>query len=85
MYRVIWESSAEKGLARIDKTTASRIKNKVETYLVQDPINLGEPLLYDWKGHYRYRCFDDYRVIYKVKEQELIILVVKVGHRKEVY
>jgi mRNA interferase RelE/StbE len=84
MYKVIWKDQAEKGLAKIDKTIARKIKKKVETYLIQDPINLGEKMLYDYQGFYRCR-FDDYRIIYEVKKQELIILVVKVGHRKEVY
>jgi mRNA interferase RelE/StbE len=84
MYKVIWESSSEKGLTKIDKKLARKIKNKVETYLAQDPINRGEPLDYDYKGYYRYR-FSDYRVIYQVKETELLVIVVKVGHRKEIY
>ena len=56
----------------------------MENYLVKDPINRGERLLYDYKGFYRYR-FGDYRVIYEIKAQELIISVVKVAHRREVY
>ena len=84
MYKVVWESSAKKDLTKLDKKLAYKIKNKVETYLVQAPISLGKPLIYEYKGFYRYR-FSDYRVIYEIKEKELIILVVKVGHRKEVY
>jgi len=63
---------------------AQKIKKKVETYLAEDPINRGEPLDYEYKGYYRYR-FSDYRIIYQVQATELLILVVKVGHRKEVY
>ncbi|CAH1770556.1 4395_t:CDS:2, partial [Entrophospora sp. SA101] len=74
----------KKKLAKIDRTMAEKIVDKVENYLVQDPINLGERLLYDYKKLYRYRC-GDYRVIYEVKNLELIISIVKIGHRKEVY
>ena len=84
MYKVIWKNTALKQLAKIDKKIADKLTNKVENYLVKDPINRGERLLYDYKGLYRYR-FGDYRVIYEIKSQELIISVVKVAHRREVY
>jgi mRNA-degrading endonuclease RelE of RelBE toxin-antitoxin system len=47
MYKVIWEADAKKGLKKIDFTIARRIKAKVETYLVQDPIKLGKPLKHE--------------------------------------
>jgi len=84
VYKVIWKNTALKQLAKIDKKIADKLTNKVENYLVKDPINRGERLLYDYKGFYRYR-FGDYRVIYEIKAQELIISVVKVAHRREVY
>jgi len=85
MYKVVWKIEAEQGLEKIDFTIARRIKAKVENYLAQDPIKLGKLLKHEWQVYYRYRCYDKYRVIYEVREQELIILVVEVGHRKEVY
>ena len=84
MYKVVWKNTALKQLAKIDKKIADKLTDKVENYLVKDPINRGERLLYDYKGFYRYR-FGDYRVIYEIKAQELIISVVKVAHRREVY
>ena len=84
MYKVVWKNTALKQLAKIDKKLADKLTNKVENYLVKDPINRGERLLYDYQGFYRYR-FGDYRVIYEIKAQELIISVVKVAHRREVY
>ena len=84
MYKVIWKEKASKQLAKLDRVMAKKIKDKVKNYLAQDPINRGEPLDYEYQGLYRYR-FSDYRVIYEIKENELVILVVKVGHRKEVY
>jgi len=85
MYKVVWKTEAEQGLEKIDFTIARRIKEKVETYLAQDPIKLGKPLKHEWQGHYRYRCYDNYRVIYQVKNEEILIIVVRVDHRKEIY
>ena len=84
MYKVIWKDRASKQLTKIDRVMAKKIKDKVKEYRAQDPINRGEPLFHNYQGLYRYR-FSDYRVVYEVKEKELIILVVKVGHRKEIY
>jgi len=84
MYKVIWESSAEENLRKIDRTIARKIKDKVENYLVKNPQQLGEPLTGQYRGFYRYK-FSDYRVIYEMKENELLIVVIKIGHRREVY
>jgi mRNA-degrading endonuclease RelE of RelBE toxin-antitoxin system len=37
MYKVIWGSSAEEDLRKIDRTTARKIRDKVEKYLTKDP------------------------------------------------
>ena len=84
MYRVIWKDKAEENLAKIDRSMAKKIFDKVENYLAKDPINRGEPLTHEYKGFYRYR-FSDYRIIYEVKQSELLMVVIKVGHRREVY
>jgi mRNA-degrading endonuclease RelE of RelBE toxin-antitoxin system len=47
MYKVVWKTEAEQGLEKIDFTIARRIKEKVETYLAQDPIKLGKPLKHE--------------------------------------
>ena len=84
MYKVVWKEETEKDLAKIDHSAVKRIADKVENYLVKDPLNIGERLLYEWKGFYRCKV-GDYRVIYEIKGQTLEILVVKVGHRRYVY
>lgn len=84
MFRVVWEVKAEASLQKLDFSTARKIKFRVETYLIKNPLKLGKPLKNEWRGHYRYR-YGDYRVIYQIKNQELIILIVEVDHRKQVY
>jgi mRNA interferase RelE/StbE len=84
MYTVVWEKSALSDLKKLDKTKAKNIVNKVEHYLSQDPENLGKPLSSKFSGLYRYRL-GDYRVIYELYKKEVKIMVVKVGHRREIY
>lgn len=83
-YSVRWDTEALKDLAVLGKTEAIRIVKKVESHLVKDPLALGKPLTGNFSGLYRYRI-GDYRVIYQVVHHELIIDVVTVGHRKDVY
>ena len=84
MYKVFWTEKARKGLKKLDFSIRDKLVIKVESYLIQDPQKLGKPLFFQYKGSYRYR-FGDFRIIYQVKESELLILVLEAGHRKEVY
>ena len=84
MYKVFWLRKAEKDLDDIDKSTALKIFNKIENYLSINPKELGKKLNAEYKGLYRYR-YGDYRIVYELNDDQLIILIVKVGHRREVY
>jgi len=50
MYKVIWESSVEKDLAKIDRIKAKKIKDRVENFLAKNPTEYGKPLTGDLKG-----------------------------------
>ena len=84
MYKVEWEDKAKEDLAKLDRVIAKKITKKVENYLAKDPIKRGKPLVGNLKGSYRYR-FSDYRVIYQIKQLKLIITIVEVGNRREIY
>ena len=84
MYKVSWSKRARESLKKIDAVIAQKIVDKVENYLAKDPVNLGEPLLYAYKGLYSYR-FSSYRIIYQIKQTELLIMILEVGHRREIY
>jgi len=84
VYKVVYLDSVEKDLQRIDKSLVKKILSKIEKYLAKDPKNLGKPLKGEFEGYWRFR-FGDYRVIYKVAEKEILILVLRIGHRKSVY
>lgn len=84
MYKVLWDTQSLDDLKKLDITDAKKIIDKVESYLSCNPKALGKPLSAEYKGLYRYR-YRDYRIIYQLIEQEITIIIVKVGHRKEVY
>lgn len=77
-----WERRAFKELSRIPKKDRARVVAAVET-LKKAPLK-GKLLSADWKGLRRLRV-GRYRVVYAFDGEVLMISVVRVGHRKEVY
>lgn len=75
--------SAHKALRDIPHTDVKKIKDKIEK-LKKDPFPHGCEKLEGSDGLYRVR-HGDYRVIYQVVKRKLIILIVKIAHRREVY
>lgn len=81
-YEVKLKKSAAKQLRKLDKKQAERILIKI--YLLADnPYPNGAEQLTGQKA-FRIRV-GDYRVIYEVHDKQLLVQVIRVGHRKEVY
>lgn len=60
------------------------ILKSIEKKLTSNPYEFGKPLQYSLKTYYRLRV-GDYRVIYKIFEKEVIVLIIEIGHRREIY
>jgi mRNA interferase RelE/StbE len=84
MWEVFWDEKSLEDLQSLDKATAKKIVNKVSKFLARDPIALGKPLSGRLGGLMRYR-FGDYRVIFEVNKMVVQILVLRIGHRKNIY
>ncbi|MFM2198954.1 MAG: hypothetical protein RLZZ505_2386 [Verrucomicrobiota bacterium] len=82
-YRIEFKRTARKALATIQATHAERIRDSIDS-LAADPFPVGHRKLVGAEAKYRIRV-GDYRVIYGVENQELVILVIRIGHRKEIY
>ena len=83
-YRVEYlETVVRKDIPALTKTARGRIRRAIERCLTSNPIEIGKPLRYSLKGARRMGV-GDYRVIYKI-EPPNTVLIVKIGHRKEVY
>lgn len=82
-YRIEFKRPARKALATIQATHAERIRDSIDA-LAADPFPVGYRKLVGAEAKYRIRV-GDYRVIYGVENQELVILVIRIGHRKEIY
>ena len=82
-YRIEWKSSALHELKRLDRQVVPRIVGAVET-LASDPFPSGIKKLHGGERTYRLRV-GDYRVIYEVFSDYLVIEIARVRHRKDVY
>ncbi len=81
-YRILFRKSVARDMREIPDRDCRRILAAIET-LSEDPRPAGCEKL---SGQERYRFRQgDYRIIYEIRDDELIVIVVKVGHRKEVY
>ncbi len=83
MYKLFIDDKVVKDLRKIDKKWQTKIIANIKTKLVKNPF-LGKKLVGDLSPYYRYRV-GDYRVLYEVLNKEVLIIVVKIKHRKDVY
>ena len=81
-YSIKYTKEAKKKIEKLDKSIRLVIKKVIES-LSSNPYK-GKPLSYELAGLYSLRT-SDYRIIYRIKEKQLIIIVVTVGHRREIY
>lgn len=85
-YKVEYTEQAIKKLKKIDKHTQFFILAWIEKNLVdcENPRQHGKGLTANRSGEWRYRV-GDYRIIAEIEDDKVIILVLTVGHRTEVY
>jgi len=86
LYSVEFLKEAVEELSNIDPIWQKRILNKIKI-LSADPKNLAnniKKLKGKYQEYYRLRV-GDYRVIYSQENDRLIILIIRIGHRKEIY
>lgn len=77
---------AHKQFKKMDKATAKKLLRYLRERVLsqENPRLLGKALLHDKSGLWRYRV-DDYRIICEIIDHEIVVLVLRIGHRKEVY
>ena len=85
-WTVEFQRSAAKQLRALDRPIQQRILTYFRTRVLSadDPRQLGKALTGDKSGLWRYRV-GDYRAICKLEDERLVVLVLELGHRREVY
>jgi mRNA interferase RelE/StbE len=83
LYKIEWRRSAKKELKKLDKQIIPKILQAVEN-LADNPYPSNCKKLIGSDSIYRIRV-GDYRIIYNVESSLVIVEVIKVGHRREIY
>ena len=87
-YRVELSTSAGKELRKLKKRIQPRIMKSIGERISALAENPRPPGVEKVEGHdnlWRVRAGKDYRIVYTVKDDVLLVVVVRVGHRREVY
>lgn len=81
-WSVLYTASAARAIRKLDPQVAERVRKAIEI-LSAEPLR-GKPLQLDLKGLRSWRT-GDFRIVYRLIDDRLQILVIAVGHRREVY
>lgn len=85
-YSVVYTKQAEKALRKLDKQTQALIYGWIGKNLVgcENPRQHGKGLTVNRSGQWRYRV-GDYRILAEIQDDKILILVLNIGHRSEIY
>ena len=85
-WRIEFLPDAVNELKKLDRSVARRIITTLEERIatLDDPRTLGSALTVDHAGYWRWRV-GDYRVVARIEDERVVIIVVRVAHRREVY
>ena len=85
-YHIEFAKPVLKSLSKLDKYTAKMLINWISDKLdgCENPRIYGKALSANLAGLWRYRV-GDYRIIAKIEDDKLVILIIAIGHRSEIY
>lgn len=82
-YTVRMPARVVKALDRLPRAVRGRIVRKLEA-LEDDPRPAGSEKMAGSNDLYRIRA-GDWRIVYAIQDRELVVIVIRIGHRREVY
>ena len=84
-WTIKYTAAAEREIRKLDKQTALRIVEYMDAFeRLDDPRQRGKSLAGNLAGFWRYRI-GDYRMLCRIREEELCVLVVAVGHGGDIH
>lgn len=82
-YKLLFDDKVAKDMKNIDRQWQVKIINAIKEKLPENPY-IGKKLVGDLSPYYRLRV-GDFRVIYEILEDKIIVVILKIKHRKEIY
>ena len=85
-WTIDYSSDARRTLRKLDRQNAKRIVDFLDYRVAESdsPRSLGESLSGPLSGYWKYRV-GDFRLICDIQDGKLVVLVVEIGHRREIY
>lgn len=85
-WEIEWDDDALKQFSKIGGSNRAIISKYLNERVAgkEDPRSFGKALSGNLKGMWRYRV-GDFRIICRIEDHRLVVLIVGLGHRKEVY
>lgn len=85
-WTIEYAESVLKSLRKLDPETRKRIRDLLEVRVAasDDPRSIGKPLSGPLAGYWSYRV-GDHRVVCEIQDRRIVILVLRIGNRREVY
>jgi addiction module toxin, relE/stbE family len=86
IYQIVTTDKFDKSFKKLDKQTQKIIKAWIEKNLMgcENPRLHGKGLTANKSGQWRYRV-GDYRILADIRDNELVLVLVEVGHRSRIY
>lgn len=90
LWKIEYKEEVIKDFSRLGKSTANKLYKRLSQLLLKindeniDPKKILKPLAGNLSGFWKYRI-EDYRVIFRIEDNKLVLLVLHVGHRSGVY
>ncbi len=81
-WEVVYTLTAKAAIRKLDPGTRNKVRAAVDE-LAKDPLQ-GKPLSFTLKGLRSWRT-GDWRIIYRAEAEKVVVVVVTVGHRRDVY
>lgn len=81
-YRLLFTNQASKDINNLRPNLKIRIEKALD--LIANNPYQGKPLKGDYKNYWSYRV-GDYRIIYEIRKVEIVVIILKVAHRRESY
>lgn len=86
IYQIVYTDSARKQIKKLDRQTQALIKGWIDKNLIgtSNPRQHGRGLTANRSGQWRYRI-GDYRILAEIQDDKVIVLLLEIGHRKNIY
>lgn len=86
IYQIVYTDRARKQIKKLDRQTQALIKGWIDKNLIgtSNPRQHGRGLTANRSGQWRYRI-GDYRILAEIQDDKVIVLLLEIGHRKNIY